>query len=96
MRLRQQNGVWHVSVTRRINHGRGSASLYHLTSNVTSETRTYTTARKPVSAQAAWNAAGRANAPKSKPGEGVSWGDALLGYLFLAAIVFVVVMLFVH
>jgi hypothetical protein len=60
MRLRQQGGMWHVSVTRSIRGGRGSASLYHMTRDSQSETRTGTLARRPASARGAWQALGRA------------------------------------
>jgi hypothetical protein len=56
MTLRQEGAVWRVSVTRYITGGRGSASLYYGTRDSQSETRTFTTARKPLSAQGAWRA----------------------------------------
>jgi hypothetical protein len=90
MRLRQQDGLWHVSVTRRVNHGRGSASLYRMTSNHESETRTYTTARRPLSAKGAWNAADRArSAPVGRPRQGA--GDTLSRLALLAAFLLVIV-----
>jgi hypothetical protein len=78
MRLRQQGGTWHVSVTRSVRGGRGSASLYYDTRDSQSETRTFTTAKRPLSAKGAWNAADRAAAARRQAHAGAALRAGLI------------------
>jgi hypothetical protein len=86
MTLRQEGAVWRVSVTRYVTGGRGSASMYYGTRDSKSETRTFTTARKPLSAQGAW----RASQP-ARPGRKSSASVVTAGLLVILALLLMII-----